>query len=155
MPGGGCEPGDPTILHSVARETFEETGLMLTRFIRQIGDGQEFVCSKGPCLKLSFEIEVQGLEGQGMGHRLMHGEDKESGKEQGHDDTVGRGAEITLDPEEHEDYVWATEEDVRTGRYPGMSAEQQALMLKAFELRSVEYQQLKAAINSTTKRTSA
>jgi 8-oxo-dGTP pyrophosphatase MutT (NUDIX family) len=42
VPGGSPELSDPTILHSVAREAFEETGLRLTKFVRQIGDGVEF-----------------------------------------------------------------------------------------------------------------
>lgn len=62
VPGGSSEHSDPTILHSVAREVFEETGLHLTRLVRQIGRGVEFSVGRsgGPerWLKLSFEIEV-------------------------------------------------------------------------------------------------
>ena len=62
IPGGSCEADDPTILHSTAREVFEETGLHLTRVIRKIGDGMSF--TSGPehnlkhWLKLTFEVEV-------------------------------------------------------------------------------------------------
>ena len=62
VPGGSSEHSDPTILHSVAREVFEETGLHLTRLVRQIGKGVEFSVGRsgGPerWLKLSFEVEV-------------------------------------------------------------------------------------------------
>ena len=60
VPGGGAEDTDPTILHSVAREVFEETGLKLTRFVCAVGDGCQFTTG-GNCKwnKLTFEIEVQ------------------------------------------------------------------------------------------------
>ena len=62
IPGGSCEFSDPTILHSVAREVLEETGLHLTRLIRVIGDGIEFTTGRGKrWLKLAFEVEVAEL----------------------------------------------------------------------------------------------
>jgi len=65
IPGGSAEEGDPTILHSVAREVFEETGLRLTRFVRAVGDGIQFTTGRqNKWMKLTFEIEVQeGLSG--------------------------------------------------------------------------------------------
>lgn len=61
MPGGSVDATDPTILHGLAREVFEETGLRFTTFVCQVGKGIEFMT--GPrrrWMKLSFEIEVQG-----------------------------------------------------------------------------------------------
>lgn len=60
VPGGSAEAGDPTILHSVAREVFEETGLRLTRFVRAVGNGIQFTTGRhSTWMKLTFEIEVQ------------------------------------------------------------------------------------------------
>ena len=60
VPGGSAEVGDPTLVHSVAREVFEETGLRLTRFLRAIGNGIQFTTGKNATwMKLTFEIEVQ------------------------------------------------------------------------------------------------
>lgn len=57
---------DPTILHSLARSTFEETGLRLAGFYRQIGSVAEFVTGYGAsgkrCCTLYFEIEVTQVE---------------------------------------------------------------------------------------------
>lgn len=60
VPGGAAEDGDPSILHSVAREVFEETGFRLTRFVRAVGDGIQFTTGRhNTWMKLTFEIEVQ------------------------------------------------------------------------------------------------
>ncbi len=118
IPGGSTEDDDPTILHSAAREAFEETGLHLTKLVRQIGEGVEFTTGKGDCvknwLKLSFEIEVMEMGGGS--------------------NEAGGNAQIQLNPEEHQAFVWALEEDIRTGNYAITTPEQQTLMLKAFEL---------------------
>ena len=62
VPGGSSEHSDPTILHSIAREVFEETGLRLTRVVQQVGNGVKFTTGRNDksqqWLKLSFEIEV-------------------------------------------------------------------------------------------------
>lgn len=80
VPGGSSEATDPTVLHSVAREVFEETGLHLTRVVRQVGQGVEFTSSSNIVdqngvprprkvfLKLTFEIEVAELEPSGWNH---------------------------------------------------------------------------------------
>lgn len=82
IPGGTCDAEDPTILHSAARETFEETGLRLMKFVREVGKGVELVIGKTRWFKLSFEIEVVEMQGR---------------KAEGAVDDV----EIRLDPEEH------------------------------------------------------
>ena len=118
VPGGSIELSDPTILHSAARETFEETGLRMTRVVRQVGDeGVEFTTEGGSkrWLKMSLEIEVMELEG--------------IGKEEGAEERV----EVRLDPWEHQAYVWARKEEIRAGRYDITTPEQRELMLKAFE----------------------
>lgn len=67
-------------MHSLAREVFEETGLHMTRVVRQVGKGLEFILSspnviddkngvskaRNIFLKLTFEIEVAELEPAGL-----------------------------------------------------------------------------------------
>lgn len=126
FPGGSAESSDPSILHSVARETFEETGLRLTRFVRQVGNGTRWTTrtksANQTWLKLVFEIEVVELHGTMAG---MAGEDNL--------------APVTLDPEEHQKYAWVTEAEIQqctttSGPYPTMTEEQRQVMLQAFAL---------------------
>ena len=69
VPGGSSDAEDPTILHSLAREVFEETGLRLTKFVRQIGNVVEFQTGKSErrkyWAKLNFEIEVAEVNAYG------------------------------------------------------------------------------------------
>lgn len=159
VPGGSCEVSDPTILHSLARETFEETGLRLTRFCRQIGSGVEFVTGyearERRWCKLSFEIEVAELDGNTMccGKFGDHGKvaTKEDTGHNGKDrvdgfdgvDGVGKSegvneVSVTLDPEEHQAYAWVTEQDIEEGKYAIVTGEQKSLMLEAFTLRKAD-----------------
>ncbi|KAJ4319118.1 Transcriptional activator of fatty acid utilization [Neodidymelliopsis sp. IMI 364377] len=77
---------DETILHAAARELKEETGLIATRAVRKV---TQFAFSDGwknrptkTWLKLIFQFEVKDAES------------------------------ITLDPIEHQNYLWASEEEV-------------------------------------------
>ena len=130
VPGGSAEFSDPSILHSVARETFEETGLRLTRFVREIGGGVEFITpGNKKWLKLSFEIEVVELHGV-PGETSDHAEIRLLG---------GEHIPITLDPEEHQRYAWVTEDEFRkctttSGPYPPVTEEQRQTILQAFAL---------------------
>ena len=121
IPGGSAELSDPTILHSVAREVFEETGLHLFRFIRQVGNVGEFVLggkhNLKHCLKLSFEIEVTEF-----GNHLQEAKPQQLHQQvvchEGKDGTnVGisniKAVNIDLDPKEHQAARWVTEEDVK------------------------------------------
>ena len=159
VPGGSCEASDPTILHSLARETFEETGLRLTRFKRQIGSGSKFVTGYGvrekQWLKLSFEIDVAeigecdmrsgrldgGLENVAPGENMSR--DGANGVDGGMDDVC-----ITLDPEEHQAYAWATEKEIKEGKYAVVTAEQQSLMLEAFALRKADEDKISAMLRA-------
>lgn len=126
VPGGGCGPTDATILHSVARKTLEETGLNLKKFRRQIGDTEEFETSEGPCCKLSFEIWVAELAGV----------DKKATC------TILDDVKVTLDPNEHQEFMWATEEDIRTDIFPIVTPEQKAVIMQAFQLRREDREEL-------------
>ncbi|MCJ1405908.1 hypothetical protein MMC11_009139 [Xylographa trunciseda] len=124
IPGGGSEPGDPTILHSVAREVFEEVGLHLTRFVRHVGKGEEFkVGSKNEpkrCLKLSFEIEVLEIGNRLLAelpplshsHALEHGDSREGAELWGFGPQSLEAVNVVVDPEEHQAFRWTREEDL-------------------------------------------
>ena len=140
MPGGSVERDDPTVLHGLAREVFEETGLRLTRFVRLVGEHikettsqQEKTVSKPgdpKRLKLGFEIEVSeiGVLETDMNEREIEG--------------YLRSVPVDLDPYERQDQAWVTEEDVKgfyengVGR-PIVSKDQAGEMLEAFRLRQL------------------
>ncbi|PVH76677.1 hypothetical protein DL98DRAFT_496525 [Cadophora sp. DSE1049] len=89
IPGGGVDLTDPTILHGVAREVLEETGLTVTHIKRLVGstEGFAFVSSRGlKVVKFAFEVEVRSAD------------------------------EVKLDEKEHQKFLWASEEEVRRGR---------------------------------------
>ena len=117
IPGGTCEDGDESILHAVAREVGEETGLMVSSVGPCAGTGYSFVSTGGRVVrKVNFLVECQsGSEGD-------------------------EGLEVRLDPDEHRDYVWATEEEVRAGRVGSVCLrftmrEQVDVVLEGFQLR--------------------
>jgi 8-oxo-dGTP pyrophosphatase MutT (NUDIX family) len=102
--GGGdddeTEGGSEVILHAVARELWEETGLVASRVGPLVGDrrGQRFVTRSGKgVVKFNFEVDV--------GPR----EDTRS-------DADSRARPnlpaVKLDPDEHQAYSWVTEEEV-------------------------------------------
>ncbi|KAF3172114.1 hypothetical protein TWF788_009557 [Orbilia oligospora] len=82
VPGGGAEapPIDATLLDSVARELFEETGLVATRIVKLI-DTADFQGRRGDLWrKFNFEIEVQDSE------------------------------DVVLQPSEHDEFKWVGKE---------------------------------------------
>jgi len=89
-PGGAIDFDDVSILHGVAREVFEEAGLRTSKVLRQIGPGDGhtvFSSTKGlKICKFTFEVEVEST--------LV----------------------VKLDPEEHQDFLWVTEEECRKHR---------------------------------------
>lgn len=94
-PGGACDAGadgDATLLHGLARELWEETGLRLRRVVRQVGPEYVFCTRRGLAVaKITFEAEV---------------------------DAPPSGAlpDVTLDPNEHVRFLWATEDECRLGK---------------------------------------
>ncbi|KAJ2979557.1 hypothetical protein NQ176_g3176 [Zarea fungicola] len=94
IPGGGADDSDSSILHSAARELWEETGLVATRFHHLVTEGtagrdlQIFPNSTKTLWLCRFSFNVQ----------------------------VQNPAQVTLDPAEHQDFVWASEEEVRAGK---------------------------------------
>jgi 8-oxo-dGTP pyrophosphatase MutT (NUDIX family) len=87
VPGGACDEDDETILHGVTREVWEESGLKVNAPRQRVGpdDGYVFFTRKGlKVCKYTFETEVESTEG------------------------------VKLDPNEHQNYVWVTEEECRS-----------------------------------------
>ena len=134
-PGGSVDKDDPTILHGLAREVFEETGLRLARFVRLVGEPIKWTTTEGDetvdtskeikWMKLSFEIEVAEI-----------GELKIGVDEYGDE----RYLHVDLDPQEHQDHAWVAEKEVRAFYEEGVgrqivSKEQAGKMLEAFWLR--------------------
>lgn len=118
FPGGAADDNDPSILHASARELFEESGLIAKRFSHIVTEGPE----KEPgeifrnrartkvFIRFTFHVEVEDCE------------------------------DVKLDPNEHQDFVWATEEEIRRQKIGDRQLSitrwtVQALFLEAFRLR--------------------
>ncbi|KAK3301680.1 NUDIX hydrolase domain-like protein [Chaetomium strumarium] len=126
VPGGGCDAEDESIHHSVARELLEESGLVLKDVVREVGEAQIFLTrSRKRVAKFTFEVDVETP-------------------------VPGVLPEVALDPAEHMDFIWATEEECQLGKKAGgppsglgletmdiefTSDEQKASILQGFELR--------------------
>jgi 8-oxo-dGTP pyrophosphatase MutT (NUDIX family) len=115
IPGGGCDKEDPSILHSVARELWEEAGLTAASIGPQVGDGHFFLTRSGKRVcKFNFLVTAEN----GAGGKL----------------------DVKLDPREHQNYVWASEEEVKAQKVGDMNLkfttrEQEAVVLEAFQAR--------------------
>lgn len=145
VPGGGAdqEDGDSddegeggskgTLLRATARELWEEAGLIATRFTHVVPQpaeappkgsteapraacaghpGSTFTNRRGTGVYVRFTFHVQA-----------------------------QSCDVVLDPEEHQAYVWATEDEVRRGvmadgrAIPATVAATRAVILEAFRLR--------------------
>lgn len=123
IPGGAVD-ADETVLGGLAREVWEESGLKVKRFTASVSEGEGlaagavFRTTRGRFIfKLTFVVEVED------------------------------SAAVRLDPNEHQDYVWATEEECRAklveraaeGRGPTelvfTTAAQEEAIMRAFEAR--------------------
>jgi 8-oxo-dGTP pyrophosphatase MutT (NUDIX family) len=113
--GGSMEKTDLSILHGVARELLEETGLIASRLGPPVGEGYYFLTRSGQLVyKFNFLVEV---------HRDENGQ-----------------LNVVLEPEEHQSYVWATETEVKARKVGDIelsitSVEQEKVILEAFRTR--------------------
>ena len=111
IPGGSVDPPDETILHGVAREVMEETGLETARIVRKVGEfGWEE--RHGKWIKLVFEVEVKDP----------------------------KAMKVVLEPKEHQSYLFATGEEVANDKagdvtLSWITAPHKAMNLDAFKLR--------------------
>lgn len=128
VPGGSCDAEDATILHAVARELWEEAGLVASSIGPQVGEGHVFFTRSGRMVcKFTFMVEAQ--EGQPQ-------EDRPA------DDVCDLVAEprVKLDPNEHQNYVWVTEGEATVGRVRDVELvfthrEQRRVVLEGFRMR--------------------
>ncbi|KAN0092472.1 NUDIX hydrolase domain-like protein [Hyaloscypha variabilis] len=60
IPGGSCDT-DESILAGTVRELWEESGLVATEVLRQVGEACEWVEEGKVWCKFSFEVEVEGM----------------------------------------------------------------------------------------------
>lgn len=88
---------DMTILHALGRELQEETGLTMTHARALVDDTTEFEGREGIWRKITCLVEVDQAGGNN---------EKDI-------------PEVTLAPSEHQDFVWASEEDVDNGNVDG------------------------------------
>jgi 8-oxo-dGTP pyrophosphatase MutT (NUDIX family) len=92
IPGGGVDQDDPSILYAAARELWEESGLVAKRLRQIYNDGMNrkpgFVfpnrTGRRIFCRFSFGIDVTAME------------------------------TVKLNPKEHQNYHWASEQEVRT-----------------------------------------
>ena len=132
IPGGSVEQTDPTILDAVAREVLEETGLRLTRLVEQIGEGLLMRSRRSvPFLRLAFEIEVAEIPACMHAH-ASSGHREADGSDSGTDHDIP----VKLNPEEHQNYEWVTEDDLingkETGKYTFVSERLYRVLLDGF-----------------------
>jgi len=82
IPGGHAEDADETILSTVVRETFEETGLVVKRIVDEF-EGFEYESGKGLTVQLNFVVEVDGED----------------------------ALVVKMNPEEHQAFAWVEREE--------------------------------------------
>jgi len=118
IPGGGCDEDDPTILHSLARELEEEAGLRAVSIGPLVGGGYVFATRSGKVVcKYNFLVTTDA--------------DAKANESP---------VKVRLDPNEHQNHVWAAAEEVRAGRVGEVdikftTAEQKQVILDAFQVR--------------------
>lgn len=118
-PGGAVDREDPSVLYGCARELWEESGLVAKRINHIVTEGEGipagsvFTNRTGRRIFCKFSFEVEVEEG-----------------------------EVRLDPQEHQDYVWVTEEEARSQRVGEREIlltgqQMMRLVMEAFRLRKL------------------
>jgi 8-oxo-dGTP pyrophosphatase MutT (NUDIX family) len=116
VPGGACDAENESILNGIAREVWEESGLKVSALKHLVGDGQVFFTRRRllQVCKYTFAVEVHSTEG------------------------------VKLDPDEHQNYLWVTEEECSNHRvereraiveFKFTTPAQEATILEGFRLR--------------------
>lgn len=134
VPGGAADHENDTLLRGAARELWEEAGLVPTKFthiVPQPATAPEEGATTSPPPLYSKHPGFAFSNRTGtttMVRFAFHAE-------------VESTAVVTLDPDEHQDYVWATEAEVRAGKMadgrliPATVPATRAFILEAFRLR--------------------
>lgn len=124
---------DETILHAAARELKEETGLTATRVVRKVTQFAFSDSRKNRPTKTWLKVrccastaEMKHADGRPQLIFQFEVEDADA---------------VVVDPVEHQDYLWASEEEVvnqlvteRSTRLEYMSQESKEVKLEAFRL---------------------
>jgi 8-oxo-dGTP pyrophosphatase MutT (NUDIX family) len=97
IPGGGVDDDDESVLHAVARELWEEAALTAVSIGPLVGNPHIFESRRGKRVcKFNFLVETNSGEGT---------------------------MDVKLDPEEHQRFVWASEEEARARKVGGLEIE--------------------------------
>lgn len=122
-PGGAIDDADPTVLHGCARELWEESGLVAARINHIVTEGPDlapgtvFTNRTGKRFFCKFSFDVEVQQG-----------------------------DVKLDPNEHQDHLWVTEEEARAERVgeraiPLTGEQMRRLVAEAFRLRKLSKEQ--------------
>ncbi|KAK8094867.1 NUDIX hydrolase domain-like protein [Apiospora hydei] len=135
IPGGSCDLHDASILDAAARELAEEAGLRVRRFVAVVDRQRHEWLDRGEIWrKLTFIVEAESEhEADDEYGEISGGESDEESNEQ------RSQLKIRLDPEEHEDFVWASREDLVSGgigerTFTWMQDEQRQVIMGAFDI---------------------
>ncbi|KAL0931416.1 nudix domain protein [Colletotrichum truncatum] len=120
-PGGATDDEDASLFVACARELWEEAGLEAVEIVRAVTEGPDrpagsvFTNRNGTRIYSRFSFEVK----------------------------VKNENEVRIDPAEHQDYVWATEEEVKAQRVgdkpiPITIGQMTRIILEGFRLRREE-----------------
>ena len=94
-PGGACDDDDESILHAAARELWEEAGLQAARISGPVGDPHFFTISdRRKVCQFNFAVNIRNNN--------------------------GNLSAVRLNPEEHQQFVWATEDEVKARKVDGI-----------------------------------
>jgi ADP-ribose pyrophosphatase YjhB (NUDIX family) len=135
IPGGGCDDDDASILHAVARELWEEAGLQAAHVGPLVGRAPHVFVSRSGKVVGKFNFLVEAARDADADDD----DDADGGRR------WGEWGDVTLDPDEHQRFVWASEEEVRAGRavegdveLTFTTADVEETVLEAFRLRREE-----------------
>ncbi|WQF83318.1 Putative NUDIX hydrolase domain-containing protein [Colletotrichum destructivum] len=147
LPGGAAESRDGDALAAAARELWEETGLRAARFAALVGAYQWDGAGDSAAATAVPGDQAWGLPGGGVGVAesadVVTGRRRDAWRKYTYlvevETEAGGGTDVVVDPEEHEAFVWATEDEARAGRCGDVvldwTSENQRLdVLKAFEI---------------------
>ncbi|KAI0892827.1 NUDIX hydrolase domain-like protein [Annulohypoxylon nitens] len=114
IPGGACDIEDESLLHGAARELWEESGLRASFIGPLVGEAEVFFSKEGDFCMCKYSFL-----------------------------TEVEGYEVTLDPNEHQAFLWVTEEEARSGKCGDVEfnftfPKQRQIVLDAFQARKGE-----------------
>lgn len=128
VPGGAADFEDESLLHALAREMWEESGLRAGHIGVRLEPEDVFFTRKSyRVVKYSFLVDVDASRGD-PGDRALEST------------APGGPYEITLDPKEHTAFMWVTEAEARAKKCGEVDIEyttqqQEAKIYEAFRLR--------------------